>query len=204
MTLRLASALVVLSLSATAIRAQSPAPYQPITAKGRLKWTVRGTIGPKSLIGGVISAGWDTGIDRPWEYGPHWEGFGKRFGIHLTSQATSHLMEAGLGAAWGEDPRYFRAAEGQPFKNRAGRVIKMTFVALDSEGHGRPAYARYAAFTGSAFLTNTWRADSVSTPARATRRIGSDFLGRMVSNALSEFWPDIRRTVFRRNPKPTP
>jgi len=89
--------------------------YQPITSDGRVAWTVTETIGVPSLLGGVIDAEWGTLHDRPPEYGSGPEGFFKRYGIRLTDVATSNAMEAGLGAVWGEDPRYFRDA-GQPFR----------------------------------------------------------------------------------------
>jgi hypothetical protein len=39
------------------------------------------TAGPESLLGGAISAGWGTLFDKPSEYGTHWQGFGKRYGM---------------------------------------------------------------------------------------------------------------------------
>src|SRR5579862_3229678 len=61
-----------------AASSSSDAP-RPITAKERIAWVVNGTIGPASLVGGVISAGWGTAFNSPKEYGTHWEGFGERY-----------------------------------------------------------------------------------------------------------------------------
>jgi len=125
------------------------------------------------------------------EYGTSLKGFEKRFGIRLTGVAVSNTMESSLGAVWGEDPRYFRA-EGQPFRQRVGHVVKMTFMASDKDGRIVPAYARYAAISGSNALSNAWRADSDVTFDRTAIRIGFGFLGRMTSNAFFEFWPDVK------------
>jgi len=163
----------------------------PLTGSQRLSWTVKSTIGPASLAGGAISAGFGTAFNLPEEYGTHWDGFGKRYGMRLTGVATSNVMEAGLGAVWGEDPRYLRAA-GQPFGSRLKNIVKMTFLAYDREGHTMPAYARYAAYSGNNFLSNTWRADSEATTSKAVVRTSLGFLGRMASNAFVEFWPDVR------------
>ncbi len=173
--------------------------YQPITGEGRVKWVVFSTVGPPSLVGGVISAGFGTLYNRPSEYGPHWEGFGKRYGIRLSGVSVSNTMEAGLGALWGEDPRYFRAA-GQPFKTRLSHVVKMTFLAHNREGRTMPAYARYVAIPGNNFLSNTWRADSEADAGHASLRTLLGFLGRMSGNAFDEFWPDVKGRVFRRGP----
>jgi hypothetical protein len=117
--------------------------------------------------------------------------------MRFAGVATSNTMEAGLGAIWGEDPRYFRD-QGQPFGHRLGHVAKMTFLARDRQGQLEPAYARYAAITGSNFLSNTWRPESEADASHAGIRIGLGFLGRFSSNAFDEFWPDVRAKLFHR------
>jgi hypothetical protein len=169
----------------------------PITAAGRLQWLATSTVGPPSLIGGTISAGWGTLFNAPKEYGPHWDGFGKRYGMRFTGISVSNAMEAGLGTFWGEDPSYFRA-RGQPFKNRVARIVEMTFLAYESHGQTMPAYGRYIAISGNNFLSNTWRADSEATAGQALQRTLTGFLGRMASNAFAEFWPDVGQRLFKK------
>jgi hypothetical protein len=83
--------------------------YTPITGKGRVTWAVVSTIGPQGLAAGVISAGWGTAFNSPEEYGTHWDGFAKRYGMRLTGVSTGNAIEASLGMTWGEDPRYFES-----------------------------------------------------------------------------------------------
>ncbi len=158
----------------------------------RLKWTTISTIGPANLAGGLFSAGYATGVNKPPEYGPHWEGFFKRQGLRLTGSATSNLMEAELGALWGEDPRYRRLGTG-PRKNRIWHVIKSSFLAYDRNGDRMPAYARYAAISSSNVISNAWRPDSQRTVGDTTTRIGLGFSGRIIGNAFSEFFPDVMK-----------
>ncbi len=99
---------------------------------------------PESLAAGTFTPAFGTAMNRPREYGPHWEGFGKRYGMRFTGISTSNAMKAAVGALWGEDPRYFRAA-GQPFKGRIKNVVVMTFAARQADGMLAPAYARYSA-----------------------------------------------------------
>ena len=56
---------------------------RPITAQERINWVVKGTIGPETLAAGLFSAGWGTLFNQPKTYGPHWEGFGDRYGMRL-------------------------------------------------------------------------------------------------------------------------
>jgi len=173
------------------------APYEMISGKERVRWVLRGTFGPSNLLAGVFSAGISTAGNSPKEYGPHWDGYAKRYGMRLTGVASSNTMEAGLGAIWGEDPRYVRSASPS-FKGRIGHVFLLTFVARNREGDLQPAYARYIAIPGSSFLSNTWRAASVADNSHALKRSGYGVLGKLAGNAWSEFWPDMRRKAFKK------
>jgi hypothetical protein len=172
--------------------------YRPITPDERVQWFVRSTVGPRSLLlTGPLSAGIATAKNKPSEYGPHWEGFGKRYGMRLTGVATGNLMEVTLGAVWGEDPRYFLSPT-RAFGPRVKHVVLTTFLAPHRDGRYYPAYARYAGIVGNNFLSNTWRADSASTTNQALARCGWGTLGRMGSQAFQEFWPDVRKKIFHK------
>jgi hypothetical protein len=84
-----------------------------------------------------------------------------------------------------------------------GNVVKMTFLARSHDGRTVPAYARYLAISGSNFLSNTWRPDSVATTGNSMQRIVFGFLGRMSSNAFDEFWPDAKRLLHKKKDAPT-
>jgi hypothetical protein len=176
----------------------SPVSYRPITNQQRLKWFARSTVGPESLTAGLFTAGFGTGINRPREYGPHWEGYGKRYGMRFTGIATGNAMEAALGSLWGEDPRYFRAT-GQSVKGRIKNVMVMTFVARQADGTMAPAYARYIGISGNNFLSNTWRVDSESSVGDACLRTALGFAGRMGGNAFAEFWPTVTKHLFHKH-----
>ena len=172
--------------------------YKPITGVERMKWFTTSTVGPVSLFAsGPLSAAWGTAFNKPREYGPHWEGFGKRYGMRLTGVSTGNALEAGLGAAWGEDPRYFRSPD-RSFGGRAKHVIKSTFLAPDRRGEWRPAYAREIGNVGNNFLSNLWRANSENDAGHAAERCAWGILGKMGSNAFAEFWPDLRRFLSKK------
>ena len=181
---------------------KTPADYQPITAGERLSWFARATVGPKSLAGGLFSAGFGTATNSPHEYGPHWEGFGKRYGMRLTGVSTSNAMEATLGAIWGEDPRYFHTIH-QSFGGRVKNIVDLTFRAYHPDGERYPAYARYVAIVGNNFLSNTWRAHSEADSQHAMIRVAEGIGGRALSNAFDEFFPLLWRKVTHQ-PDPYP
>jgi hypothetical protein len=191
--------IVLTTLLATAAVTAQPASatLPPVTHALRIKWAVVSTVGASNLAGGLFAAGWGTAFNKPEEYGPHWEGYGKRYGMRLTGSATSNAMEAGLGALWGEDPRYPRLGRGASFGARLDRAWKYSFVARRGSGNAMPAYARYIAIPGSNFLANTWRAGSETQVNDALIRTGLGFAGRITANLFAEFWPDVQRRLFR-------
>lgn len=168
--------------------------YQPISGQGRFRWFMRNTIGPRSLATGVLSSAIGTAQNNPEEYGPSWDGFGARYGMRLTGVSTGNAIEAGLGALWGEDPRYFEASD-RSIGGRVRNIVEMTFAARRPDGRLAPAYARYVAIPGNNFLSNTWRVNSEAHLGDAAVRTLWGVLGRMGSNAFSEFWPDVVRLL---------
>jgi hypothetical protein len=172
--------------------------YAPISGRERLKWIVVSTVGPKSLGVGVLSAAISTASNTPKEYRPGWTGFGKRYGIRLTGLATNNVIEGGLGALWGEDPRYFPDELGRSFSHRLKHAVILAFTARFRNGDVQPAYARFASTIGGNFLSNTWRADSDAGNGDALRRAGLGFAGRVGSDIFDEFWSDIKQRVFHK------
>jgi hypothetical protein len=172
--------------------------YKPITAKQRLAWIAESTMGPQHLAAGLVQAGFNTGLDSPREDGPHWAGFAERYGVHLTVVGTSNTMEAGLGALWGEDPRYRREPE-RSFGGRISSVVIQAFMTRRRDGRFRPAYARYIAVPGSNFLANTWWPDSQADSYHASLRTLYGFAGQIGNNAWDEFWPSISGHIFHRD-----
>src|SRR5580704_564691 len=93
----------------------------PITSANRLQWLIESTVKPTNILGEAIGAGIDTGLDSPRELGTHWTGFQKRYVNTVATSLLGNGIEAGLGAVWGEDPRYVPAGPGTSLR---GRVIR--------------------------------------------------------------------------------
>jgi hypothetical protein len=173
------------------------APYRPLTPRESLRWFTANTIDPSNLIGGVFDAGFGTAPNRPKEYGPHWGGFAKRYGIGMTRSTTGNAIEAGAGLILREDPRYFRMPN-RPFRARVRNVVRLAFAARAGNGSFGPAYARYMAVFGNNFLSNSWRVNSEANVHDALLRSAEGFGGVLASNACEEFWPDVKKWLFHK------
>jgi hypothetical protein len=169
----------------------------PITPAERLRWVIESTVMPTSVLGDAVGAGIATGFNSPRELGTHWTGFEKRYFNAMATGLLSHGIEAGLGAATGEDPRYVPAAPGTPFTARVLRTAKWTFLARNANGEMRPAYERFIAVPAAAGISNIWRPDSETGPSHFAERTAFGFAGHWGGNAWIEFWPDVKKKVFR-------
>ena len=171
--------------------------YQPLTRKESLRWFTAKAMDPAIVLGGLLEAGFGTAPDRPKEYGPHWGGFARRYGIGMTGRVTENAIEAGAGLILREDPRYFRAPD-RPFRARVRNVVRLALAARSSNGSLRPAYARYLAVFGSNLLSDSWRVQSESDTHDALLRSAEGLGGVLAANAFEEFWPDVKRHLFHR------
>jgi len=171
--------------------------HYPVAPGESLRWFLTSTIGPAHMAGVAFVSAGGTAVNRPGEYGTHWEGWAHRFGMGMAGSATSNAMEAGVGLLLREDPRYFRVPQ-QAFSARVGNVARLTFLARNESGRPEPAYARYIGIVGSNFLSNTWRVPSEANAQDALLRSSEAFAGRMAANAFSEFWPDVKNLLRHR------
>jgi hypothetical protein len=171
--------------------------YVPITGAQRVDWIVDGTIGRKSLfLIGPLATVWQTGFNKPEEWGRGVSGIAKRYAQREADVAISNSIEAGLGALWGEDPRYIPSGR-KGIWPRARYAIKTVFLAQGRDGRLRPAWGRYAGNTLNNLIENAWLPPSVTTPGQTALRSGMGMVGRLGGNAWEEFWPDVVRR-FRR------
>lgn len=170
----------------------------PINPSLRVRWLLDGAVGFKSLIVvGPLSAAWETAWNQPEEWGHSWSGFGKRYLEREADVAIANTIEAGLGAIWGEDPR-FVPSHKRGIWPRAGFAIKTTFVAPGRDGRFRPAWGRYAGKTVKNVIENEWLPPSARTTKQMLLRTAQGFAGRLLGNLWDEFWPDVRDRLRRR------
>ncbi|HEY6212141.1 MAG TPA: hypothetical protein VIW45_07640 [Vicinamibacterales bacterium] len=183
--------------------AAPPAPmtaltYRAATTSDRITWAVDGTIGLRSLtVVGPLGAAFLTATNSPEEWGRSWSGVVKRYGQREADVAISNGLEAGVGALWGEDPRYIPSGR-KGIWPRARYAIETTVLAQRPDGHLAPAWGRFVGNTLNNVIENTWLPPSATTPGQTLLRAGLGLLSRLGGNAWEEYWPDARRLLERR------
>ena len=169
----------------------------PINGIERINWIVEGMLGPRSLAVGAIASTWQTSWRIPDEWSRSAFGFRERYLEREADVAISNTIEAGLGALWGEDPRYIRAPRGSA-RSRAAHAIKTVVLAPRADGQLKPAWGRFAGNVFNNVIENAWLPPSMTTPGQTALRSANGLLGRLAGNLWDEFWPDIRTRLGHR------
>jgi hypothetical protein len=169
----------------------------PINGIERINWIVEGMLGPRSLAVGVIASTWQTSWRIPDEWSRSAFGFRERYLEREADVAISNTIEAGLGALWGEDPRYIRAPRGSA-RSRAAHALKTVVLAPRADGQLKPAWGRFAGNVFNNVIENAWLPPSMTTPGQTALRSANGLLGRLAGNLWDEFWPDIRTRLGHR------
>jgi hypothetical protein len=168
--------------------------YVPITGLERVHWIVDGIVGPRSLGVGVLGGIWQTGFNTPQEWGRTPSGFGKRYLEREADVAISNTIEAGLGALWGEEPRYIPSGR-HGLRPRVQYALKTAFLAQRRDGRLAPAWGRYAGNVFNNLIENSWLPPSATTPGETAIRSVEGMVTRMLGNLWEEFWPEVRKRI---------
>lgn len=125
-------------------------------------------------------------------------GFAKFYTRSLGDQIIgNYITEAILPSLLHEDPRFFRSGVG-PLWRRAGYAASRIFIARTDNGAYRFNISEIAGNAGVIAITSAYypnsRAASESLE-RFSMQLGND----MISNLLTEFWPDVKRHLHFRS-----
>jgi hypothetical protein len=103
-----------------------------------------------------------------------------------------------------QDPRYFRLAQGSVGK-RTWYALTRIFVSHDDNGKQDFNYSEWVGNAAGVAISQTYHFDdrnARSASYKLVEQCGVDAF----SQVLKEFWPDVRRKLFKKNqgpPSPT-
>ena len=182
-----------------------PSIFQSNTWQSKLRFHAISAFGPDALVASIAIAGVLQARDFPGKWGQGASGYGMRVGSTLAFTGTRNLLGFGLDTALHQDPRYYRlgntgSSGRSDFWPRAKHAIRGTILARKDSGGETLATWRFGSAYGAALLSNEWYPGKLNTMklgmARGSTQIGFDLLG----NLGTEFWPDIRKSLFHRKP----
>jgi hypothetical protein len=169
----------------------------PLAWKAKLRFHANASFGPLALVGIGAYAGFLQATNSPREWGQGASGYGKRLASTAGAVGIHGVLAFGLDTALHQDPRYYRSLD-TGFWRRSAHALRGTILTRTDSGHETFSTWRFGSAYGEEFLSNLWYPSRLDTPGlgfqQGTIRLGFDLL----SNLGTEFWPDIKRDVFRR------
>jgi len=155
-------------------------------AKTRRTRFVKGLIGPGAWARMVASAGWGTSRNSPREWGPHWDGFGKRLASNFGKRAISSSVRYGLDEALKLDSKFYRT-KNKGVANKVGNALVSVFTARRPDGRRAIGVPRLVGtYASNVIAAEVWY------PSRYTwkdgLRSGTMSLGvKFLANLFKEF-----------------
>jgi len=167
-----------------------------LTLHEKFEYRVVQQFGIRGLLGTAISAGIGQGLDIPDAWGPHWDGYGKRYASGFGLGMSRQVFALGLDQVLHQDGRYFPSSQ-VGFKARFGNVLKQILLAKNDNGQVTVASSRIISSFASGFLANTWQPKGHGGIGNGLERGGLSLAGDTAFFFLQEFVPFTRNSVFR-------
>lgn len=134
----------------------------------------------------------------PKSWGQGWGAYGKRFGASFGDNGIGTYMTSAIfPSILKEDPRYYQMGKGT-FKARAWHGVARLFVTRSDSGDDHFNYSESVGNAVAAAISNSYHPAEDRTFSRNIGTFGMLIFWDGVSNEMKEFWPDIRRRVFRK------
>jgi len=182
----------------TGLGSVSEKDYQPLTGDQRWHyyitqnfWSVGAYFGP--LLSSVI----DQASGEPPEWGGGMAGYGRRLASRIGTGIIGGTVQSAGTALLGQEPRYIQSANPHTL-HRIGHAFLFTFVTFNNEGKKRIAFPSLASYYVSSMSADLWLPSRYTALGDGVRDGNRQVIITVLLNQFQEFWPDIRRLVFRR------
>jgi hypothetical protein len=184
----------------TGLATVSEANFTPLTGSERCKLYFDTTyLSAGTYLAPVMTAlllDESSGTPRGW--GGGLPGFGRRVVSRVGTTVIASTFQAPLAAALHEDVRYISSSR-RSWQRRAVHAVLFSFLTYDNHGRTTPNLASIASVYASTGVSTLWipslRNAAKYTFSNATEQIVLTFPG----NVAQEFWPEIRRHIFRQH-----
>ena len=146
---------------------------------------------PWSAAPALLSAGWGQLTGGAPDYGSDSAAFGERLGAALLRQASFRFFSSSLfPAVDGEDPRYYRKAEGS-IRGRAVWAAERVLITQRDSGDHSVNFSLMVGHLAASELTRAWYPRASANEGMALETWGTSLAGAAGNNMFLEFWPDV-------------
>ena len=176
--------------------ADASVPYQPITPKQKMKIAAQDSFDWTLSLTAAGYAGLGQLTNQNPTFGQGLAGYGNRFVRGYADQIMGNmLVEGAMPILTREDPRYFRRGQGT-FWSRVGYATSRIIVTRTDRGGTEFNYSEIVGNSIAVGISDEYYPGSRSLGdnfQKFTFQLATD----AATNVLKEFWPDVKRKLFR-------
>lgn len=137
--------------------------YTRPSAKERAKKYADRTVGPYTLIGVAVGAGFAQASDNPEDWENNGKGYARRFASNFGENAIEQTIVFGLDETFKVDSLFYKKGKGTKLSARFANAVLTTVTARTKSGRRVPGFARFAGIYASNIIsTTTWYPDRFS------------------------------------------
>lgn len=170
--------------------------YTPIGPRTKLAIASKDSFDYPLLLLAAAFAGAAQLTGQNPSFGQGMAGFGRQMGTAYADQAIGNMMTEGFfPLLLREDPRYFRLGSGGKW-HRTGYALTRIFVTRTDSGGTRFNFSEWVGNAAGVAISNSYYPDQRNVNdnvAKLPEQCGTD----AVAQVLKEFWPDIKRKLFK-------
>jgi hypothetical protein len=172
-----------------------------LTAKQKMSLAFRSSVDPFTFAAAFLVAGYHEALDDDTGFGWGIEGYGKRSGAAYLDAFDGTIIGNGiLPAVLHQDPRYFRLGHGT-VRHRLLYAMATTVICKhDNTGKWEPNYSNVAGNIISGAISNLYYPSTNSGFGQTITNGLTVTAEGTVGGVFDEFWPDISRKLFHKDP----
>lgn len=175
----------------------------PLSTGEKFKVVARGSFDYVQIPWCAFLAGISQAENSEPGFGQGAEGYGKRLGSNLADGTIENFMTgAVLPSMLHQDPRFFELGRGG-FMNRSEYAVSRIFVTRTDSGKHQFNFSEiFGSAIAAGISTYSYHPHADRTLPNTASVWGTQVGYDSVTYVVKEFWPDIRRKLSRRKPRP--
>jgi hypothetical protein len=168
---------------------------KPLSVRQKLELFADKSVAPSRILSSLAGSGISQAANTLPGYGQGGDGYAKRFGSSMASEASNHFFGTFLiPSMLHDDPRYFVKLHAS-LSGRVGYALSRMVVIRKDNGESAANWPGMIAPLLAESLANSYLPTNERTTGRTFRRYGVRLGLTAVGNLAKEYWPTIFRSL---------
>ena len=178
-------------------QAPLPQPSDRLTLGERFRLEARVSFGISAMVFPAIEAGYDI-ANPPHHYPKEWKdgpgAYGRNYGAELARHTAGGLARFATAAVTREDPRYYPSRRRRVLP-RFWHAVWFSVVDKSESGRAMPAAGNFAGAAAAGYVGMPYEPAGYNDFTHGTQRAAVEFSTYAVNNLVTEFSPELCRTM---------